>query len=136
MSETSNQVEPPKKAVPNPAGKGGFGDNPQNINRSGHWDSTMSISYQYKRFLKMSPAELEAYSKIPPEERTVAMDIAYAQVIRSQKSLNHAKEVTDRTEGKAQQNVDVKSDGQSIVPIYGGLSGRPEDVSISEYNGD
>lgn len=108
---TSNQVE---KHIPNPSGKGGFGDNPQNRNTSGHWDSTMSISYQYKRFLKMTPEEIEAFGKLPKKDRTVAQDIAYSQIIKARESLNHAKEVTDRTEGKAQQSVDLTTQGDRI----------------------
>lgn len=120
--ETSNQVTPPQKR--NPTGKGGFGDNPQNRNTSGHWDSTMSISYQYKRFLKMTPIELEAFGKLPKEQRTVAMDIAYSQVIKSRNSLNHAKEITDRTEGKAPQSLDLTTGGDKL------------NISLVEFVGD
>jgi hypothetical protein len=123
MSEqTSNQVTPPQ--LRNPTGKGGFGDNPQNRNTSGHWDSTMSISYQYKRFLKMTSSELKAYSETPDSERTVAMDIAYSQVIKSRNSLNHAKEITDRTEGRAPQSIDMTTGGDKL------------NISLVEFVGD
>lgn len=111
MMATSNQV----KHVPNPSGKGGFGDNPQNINRNGTWNPENTISFQYRRFLNMTPEELEAFQNTPKSERTVAMDIAYSQVLQSRKSLPHAKEITDRTEGKAFQSMDITSNGKDVV---------------------
>lgn len=62
----------------------------------------------------MSVEELKAWNNTPESERTVAMDIAYSQVVKSKGSLNHAKEVTDRTEGKAPQSIDVTSDGNEL----------------------
>jgi hypothetical protein len=108
---TTNKSE---KWLPNPTGKGGFKDNPDNINRSGYWDSTMSISFQYKRFMKMTNKEFVAFGKLPDDDKTVAMMIAYSQVLKSRSSLNHAKEVTDRTEGKAPQSIDLTSKGEQI----------------------
>ena len=102
---TTQQVNEPDKNVPNPTGKGGFGDNPQNRNPGG-WKPETTISYQYRRFLAMQLPELLEWEKtIPKEERTAAMDIAYAQVIASRRSLPHVKEITDRTEGKAPQYI-------------------------------
>lgn len=106
---TTEQVTTP----PNPTGKGGFGDNPQNRNPGG-WKKENTISYQYNRFLNMSPEELKAFGNVPDKERTVAMDIAYSQVLASRKSLPHTKEITDRTEGKAPQSIDVTSGGEPI----------------------
>lgn len=103
---TTEQVHPNKLNPPNPNGKGGFGDNPQNRNPGG-WSKEHTISYQYRRFLAMSPEELEAFAKVPKSERTVAMDIAYSQVLQSRKSLPHTKEITDRTEGKAPQFIGI-----------------------------
>lgn len=97
----------------NPNGKGGFGDNPQNRSDGG-WKKENTISYQYRRFLNMSPAELKKFAHTPEEERTVAMDIAYSQIIESRNSLLHTKEITDRTEGKAPQNIDITTNGDSI----------------------
>ena len=111
---TSGQVK--KRHIPNPTGVGGFKDNPQN-RTAGVWRPENTISYQYKRFLNMTTNELIAFAKLPDDQKTVAMDIAYAQVIRSRKSLPHAKEVTDRTEGKSPQAIDVTSGGEKIQPV-------------------
>jgi len=106
---TDKQANPP-----NPTGKGGFADNPENRNASGMWSSADSISYQYKRFMKMTNKQFVEFGKQPDDEKTVAMMIAYSQVLKARGSLNHAKEVTDRTEGKAPQSIDLTSAGKEI----------------------
>lgn len=111
MSETSKQVTPPQKR--NPTGKGGFGENPQNRN-DGHWKAENTISFQYKRFLSMTFTEFKKFGELPDSEKTVAMIVAYAQVLKSRSSLPHAREVTDRTDGKPKQSVDVTSDGNEL----------------------
>lgn len=104
-------VTPPQ--LRNPTGKGGFGDNPQNRNPGG-WKKENTISYQYNRFLNMTPEELRDFAKTPDKERTVAMDIAYSRVLASRKSLMDVKEITDRTEGKAMQRTDITSNGETL----------------------
>lgn len=92
----------------------GFDKHPENRSDGG-WKKENSIGYQYRRFLNMTTEELKAWDKSTPEnERTVAMDIAYAQIVQSRKSLPHAKEVTDRTEGKAPQAIDITTGGEQI----------------------
>lgn len=104
----------------------GFDKNPQNRNPGG-WKPENTISYQYRRMLNMTPDELKAFRDIPTKDRTVAMDIAYAQVIQSQKSLLHAKEVTDRTEGKAQQFVDMTTGGEPMKALVQFMDGNADD---------
>lgn len=36
--------------------------------------------------------------------------------------LDYFKEIADRTEGKPKQSTDITSNGETIVPIYGGVS--------------
>lgn len=127
--KTSNQVNGQNKKIPNPTGKGGFKERPQDINTKGFWDSTMSISYQYKRFLKMTPEQLEQYKSLPDNEKTVAMEIACAQVKSSKRSLPHAREVTDRTEGKAQQSIDLTTDGESFIPLTVQIIDGKQDIT-------
>lgn len=116
----TTQQEEPKKGN-NPTGKGGFADNPQNRNPGG-WKKENTISYQYNRFLNMTTAELQEWASTTPEtERTIAMNLAYNRIIEAKKSLPDIKEITDRTEGKAPQSMDLTSGGETINP-YSNLS--------------
>lgn len=113
---TTQQATPDKDMNRNPEGKGGFGDNPQNRNPGG-WDKTQSISYQYNRIGRMSDEEFESF--IPENQ---FQKIAYARVksARDEKfGLADAKEITDRTEGKAPQSIDMTSNGETIGAIIG-----------------
>lgn len=94
----------------------GFNKHPENQSPGG-WKKENTISYQYKRFLNMSPEKLKAFGQTPDKDRTVAMDIAYSQVLASRKSLPHTKEITDRTEGKAPQSIDLTNNGQAFDPV-------------------
>lgn len=101
------------KRVPNPTGKGGFGDNPQNRNPGG-WKPEVTFSYQYKRFMNMTIDELEEFTKLPKSKRKVVEDLAYNAAVRARKSLPDVKEMTDRTEGRAPQSIDITSDGEKL----------------------
>lgn len=106
----------PVKHVPNPTGKGGFGDHPENASPGG-WKKEMVFSYQYKRFMNMTVDQLREYSSKSDSERTVVEDLAYSRVIAAKKSLPDIKEITDRTEGKAAQSIDLTSNGNTIGDI-------------------
>ena len=111
-TETTQEVTPPQQR--NPTGKGGFGDNPQNRNPGG-WDKTGSISYQYNLLMRLTPEELKEY-----EPKTVAQEIALARIKAAKngdKGLNDTKEVTDRTEGRAPQSVDITSGGERLPTV-------------------
>lgn len=91
----------------NPTGKGGFADNPQNRNPGG-WRKEVSFSYQYKRFMAMSVTELEEWNNTTSKnDRTVVEDLAFRRVSEARTSLPDVKEITDRTEGKAVQLMDM-----------------------------
>lgn len=98
---TTEQVTTP----PNPTGKGGFGDHPENRNPGG-WKKEESISYQYNRLLRMTPSELNDFK---PD--TVAQKIAMIRLKQALKTdgLSDVKEITDRTEGKAPQFIGLGS---------------------------
>lgn len=109
----------------------GFNKNPQNISPGG-WKKENTISYQYNRFLNMTPEELLAFANIPDNERTTAMDIAYSRILASRKSLADVKEITDRTEGKPAQFVDMTSNGETLSNLIALPSKRAEDYDADD----
>lgn len=108
--------------MPNYTGKGGFGDNPQNRSDGG-WKKEESISYQYNKLMRLTPEELSAFK---PE--TVAQEIALKRITaaRTAKGLNDTKEITDRTEGKAPQSLDVTSGGEPIKALVEFIGDEPD----------
>lgn len=99
-----------KKWNPNPTGKGGFKDNPQNRNVSGMWNPKKSLSFQYRRFINMSLEEFKKWPKeTPDEEKTIAESLAYTAVAKAKNELNYLKELTDRSEGKAPVSMTIDS---------------------------
>lgn len=88
----------------NPTGKGGFGDHPENRSPGG-WKKENTFSYQYRRFMSMSIAEIDKYAQTPKDQRTVVEDLAYNRVVSARKNLKDVQEITDRTEGKAPQYI-------------------------------
>lgn len=104
--------------VPNPTGKGGFGDNPQN--RCPNWSKETSISYWQNYFIRRTIAELEEWNEMTPDsERTAAQQIAYNNVMKAKDALDYQKELSDRTEGKPKQvsEIDLNASGQvNITP--------------------
>ena len=94
--------------VNNPKGKGGFIENPQN-RANGAWSKETSISYWYNKLIRL---DIEEFNIFDPQ--TMAQNAAYAAVKKAIEELNYLKEVTDRTEGKASQAIDVTSDGNEL----------------------
>lgn len=88
----------------------GFHTNPERRS-DGRWKKEDSISYNYNLFLAMNELEFNDYTPT-----TKAQRIAYNRVKASEDNLNDAKEITDRTEGKAPQSIDMTSKGESINP--------------------
>ena len=132
VAKTTNQDnQDPRKSGnwnPNPTGKGGFADHPELISPGG-WDKTKVFSYQYRRFMNMSGEEIEQYSKIPKSKRSVVEDLAYGVVVRARRSLSDIKEITDRTEGKPTQALDLSGG----LEIKQGLTKEQED-KIDEFD--
>lgn len=114
---TSKKQALKKGKVTNPTGKGGFHENPQNRG-TGFWDSTKSVSYNYKKFLNMTEADFLAWGKqVPKNKKTMAQKIAYSNMINAPVSLKHSKEVTDRTEGRAPQHIDLTSKNKELTNL-------------------
>lgn len=106
-------------SVLNPSGKGGFGDNPENRS-SGHWDKEESISYWYNKLLRMTDEE---YDEWKPKNR--AQRIAHQRIVVAsggdELALKTTKEITDRTEGRPKQDIDMNLTGDDAVPIIKGF---------------
>jgi hypothetical protein len=99
-----NETSKPSK-TPNPTGKGGFADNPQNIG-SGHWSKEDSIPYQYNFLMRMTTDELSQWARDNQKKMTVAQAIALNRIQASLTSLPDAKEITDRTSGRAKETIE------------------------------
>lgn len=106
--ESNGQFAPGNNA--NPEGAGGFGDHPENRS-DGRWNKEGSIGYQYNRIIRMTEEEQQEF--VP---KTFAEKIAHARILEAVKAggLHDAKEVTDRTEGKAPQKVDITTNDESL----------------------
>lgn len=88
--------------VPNPTGKGGFGDNPQNRN-PGSWSKADTPRFKLEQMMKLSEPELKAVADdktAPYFERKLAGAINKAdwKVIR---------EMTDQVYGQPKQTIDT-----------------------------
>lgn len=126
MTTTKQVAKPhPNGKLPNPTGKGGFQERPEDRN-DGRWNKEDSISYQYNKLMRMKPEDIYNFK---PE--TVAQDIALARIRAARDSrlgLGDAKEITDRTEGKAPQSIDLTSSDGSMTPtviIEGHYANKP-----------
>jgi hypothetical protein len=112
MNPTTEQVnkgqEQDKSNVPNPSGKGGFGDNPDHINPGGRPKNQESFTYWMNHFKNMPVKDFLAWIESTPEEtRSIASDLAWNRVFAARKDLNEFKEVADRTEGRSRQPIEM-----------------------------
>lgn len=102
----------------NQTGKGGFGDNPDNRS-DGRWDKDTSISYWYNKLGRMSDVERAEFKPTTSFQRIALLRIERAER-DNDKSLDEAREITDRTEGKAKQDIGLSAD-ESIMPLIKGF---------------
>lgn len=122
IEKTTNQV---KKKGPNPTGKGGFGENPQNRS-DGRWKKEDSFTYNMNMFKAMTVLEFEKWQKgNPKNKRTMAQQMAFNRVHKAINNLADFKEVADRTEGKAQSSMDITSNGETM----------PSSIQVEFING-
>jgi hypothetical protein len=109
---TQNITTQQDKNIPNPEGKGGFGDHPENRNPGG-WKPENSFPYQYKRFMNMGLEEFKEWQKNNPE-RTVVEDLAFTSVFKAKSEHKYLTEVANRADGMPRQSIDATSDGERI----------------------
>jgi len=109
----------------------GFHTNPERRS-DGRWRKEDSVTYQYRRMLAMTDDELDAF--IP---ETQAQKIAKMRIMRAvrddDKSLAETKEITDRTEGKARQNIGIETDEKAVPIIRGFVIPTLPDGYIDEH---
>lgn len=115
---TTDQVD---KKVPNPTGKGGFGDNPQNRNPGG-WKKTDSLRFKIEQASYLDNDELQAIVD-DPKEATLLRKFAEATLKADWKMI---KEITEMLYGKPKESVDVTTGGEAIVtPVVRIIDERP-----------
>lgn len=133
--KTTEQVSVTPPQQRNPTGKGGFGDHPENRSPGG-WKPEVTFSYQYKRFMNMTYEELAEWLQKPDKEKKIVEDLAYRAVRRSKDSLPDVREITDRTEGKAAQSIDVTSGGEQIKTTLVEFVGLNADSARKDQSSD
>ena len=121
---------PKEGDVNNPDGKGGFADNPQN-RANGRQSKDTSISYWYNHLIRL---DLSDFKDFKPS--TMAQDLAYKAVKQSLEELNYLKEITDRTEGRPNQQTDITTGGDKLqlnsIQVEIVRNEDTSDTSISE----
>jgi DNA-binding XRE family transcriptional regulator len=102
------------KQVPNPTGKGGFGERPQDINPGGRPKNAESFTYWMGHFKNMGKQEFLKWEK-ENDNPTMAASLAYARVFKARNELKEFQEVANRTEGLPKASLELT--GEIIVPI-------------------
>ena len=104
--KTTDQVS---KKAPNPTGKGGFGDNPQNRNPGG-WSKRDTLRFKIEEASYLDDEELQAIID-NPKEATLLRRFAKATLEADWKMI---KEITEMLYGKPKESVDVTSNGETV----------------------
>ncbi len=118
MIKTTDQVETKLDQVkrpPNPEGKGGFQDRPQDRNPGG-WKKVQTFRYWFDLFKEMTVDELKQWAIDNPHSvRTVAADLALARILNAQKNLKEFREVANRSEGMPK--LTIEHQGKVITKV-------------------
>lgn len=98
---------------------------------NGRWKKEDSISYQYNMLMRMSPEEFAKYTPT-----TIAQRIALAHIntvlADDRNALANTIEITDRTEGKARQELEMKDSERSVLLITGFvIPTMPDELKLS-----
>ena len=106
---TTDQVD---KQVPNPTGKGGFGDNPQNRNPGG-WVKSDTPRFKLEQMMKLGSADLQDVVDNP---QSPVFETKLAQAILDGQ-WRETKEMIQEVYGKPKESVDVTSGGEPIKAL-------------------
>lgn len=116
--------ETTSKQVPNPTGKGGFADNPQNRS-NGSWKKEDTPRYKLEQMMKMSHKELQAVAlddDAPLFERKLAKCLADGD-------WKTIKEMIAEIYGTPKQSVDVTSGGEKIKTVVEIIDARSKSTN-------
>lgn len=101
-----------------------FGQPEGNPSSGGYWQSENSISFNYRKCLKMTAADFETFKNKP--DLTMAQKIAIRRVEDSleddTKALYNTSEISDRTEGKPKQGIQMEVQEISNPRPFQGLT--------------
>jgi len=128
---TTEQVLKPgqKRPAYNPAGIGGFGDNPQNINAGGKPKKQQLFSYWLPFFKDLPDSEFDNYIKTRGKGNMyMAESIAYERVKQSKNDTAEYKDLADRTEGRAVNRTELTGSGGGALEVETKLS--PEQQAL------
>lgn len=113
--DMTEQTTPQVNKAPNPTGKGGFGDHPENRNPGG-WKKEQNITSRMNFFGRMSEEEALAWCKDNPNP-TIFETIALNRVLSARKKLDESVFVANRTEGMPKQMVGFDDDDITKVKV-------------------
>ncbi|NCU38348.1 hypothetical protein EOL96_04815 [Candidatus Saccharibacteria bacterium] len=97
----------------------GFHTHPERRN-SGKWDKDESISYWYNKLGRMSDEEFERFKPYNQNQR-IALSKIRAALGSDELALRCTKEITDRTEGRPQQGIDMSIEQDNNEHIIRGF---------------
>ena len=107
-----------KGEVRNPTGKGGFKDNPENINKGGFTKEQRQKHYeQHDKALALRDKQLNALARLAEKLEDMPEDFVTNIVTPAVNSL--ISDAIDRNAGKAKQSVDLSSEDGSMSPGRG-----------------
>jgi hypothetical protein len=113
----------------NPTGKGGFNDNPQNINAGGRPKNSQRYDYWMQFFKDMEVSKLKTYTVERTEDiMFVAEAQAYQRVVESLKDFKVWQVVADRTEGKAPQFIGLGDKEDYNIALVEFINGDDKDT--------
>lgn len=117
----NDQTTQPVRPAPNPTGKGGFGDHPENANPGGRPKNNERYGYWLDYFKNINEDEFRAYPDENKGTMSMACIAAYARISGTVKHLDEFKEVANRTEGQPKQTVEVEggffSENKMIIEL-------------------
>jgi hypothetical protein len=93
----------------NPTGKGGFGDRPWTINRTGRWNPADSYPEQLRRYFRMTAAQLDEEAKkdgLTTAQMMALTAIKDAMMLEGKARIDAIEKLSDRIDGRPLQAVE------------------------------